>query len=1318
MKFIRYFLITVLFLIIGIVYAREVPKLKKWLLAKIQIVSTQKLGIEIKAKSIEFELIPLGVKFTELRIQPKKELSAIISPALLDGLGIYLSPLSLLVGRFEIGNITLIHPQTNVFIKRKNDDKNEKFELPWDQFLSTPIKSVNIIDGDIRLLVKDTNLAFQLTGFNLSVVKNFQAARVEFFGPDIKVKRIDVPDSLTTIGLAARIVIEKNAAEVAALKLTFGENFIIARGVAQGAVTKLDWSLLNGKTIAHTNLTDFVNLVNNIYPAAQLPAMEGMLNFEVSAKQKRGQEPEISAQVETQDAKIQEYKIGNLLSKLKYSSGVLTSDEVSLATTAGRIRVQNLNAKIGKETHIAGRIVADELELRQLLLNLDIDVPVHLEFKGRIPCEGMLLPEIKISCAGELTGEKFRVYTEPENDTVVALDNFKVLGSLSLDKEKIVFQKALISIGNSQGTASGSVNYTTGFSFNYHTDGLDFKDVKSLADLDYEGVVATTGSTRGTSDWGIIDTQLKMKNFWFEQHALGSGTMRAYYEKGSLTFSDVDAILGSTNYKGKAIFNLSGKKGLSAHIDIPKIDIADIIYMFSKKVQLPFAANGIGSGSIDVSGPFEFSALTYKVRSHFKSGMIADEAFKEAHFDMHAIKGNAVADSIYIKKGDGNFVLTGDVNNNGIMNVGIAGRGFHVTDFDYIKNLTSGFGGRINADIVMREYILKPKTTITGTITQTTINQEVMEDSQFSMTIAPQSLNLSAQVFAQKIKLALLYPFNEKGPFAFKLDTNNWDFSNLLGLFGKSAKRDYETGFTAQIDLNSPQGGFWDSSGTIDISKFYVRHGNSQMRNTQPISAKFDNGTVTLGRTQIDGDNTQLTLNGTRSKNDQINFNVNGRIDLSLLTFLTPFFRDMTGLLSLSTQIAGTSTKPDLLGSAFITKGYVKLDELPHPFEDIQADFLFSQSKALLNRFTGVFGGGKMSATGSLLFKGYRDIPVEISGELLNATLNIPEGLTTKGALQFSVLGNWFPYLFKAEYNIESGLFSKNFTDENTDSTVKRSAYLPKIILQKDFHPLELDINAHFPKLVFVKNNLMDAEVKGDLNIKGEPSYPVFKGDIEATQNGKIFFRETPFNISATRIKYNNPTENNPNIYILGTTRVRDWDIQLLVQGTQQKNKIELKSSPHLPEQKIISLLALGLTDDSIDKTGTNEQLTIQGYQAGSLLLAENPLRNELKKKFGVNVRLSQSVDATKNVVLQRLVAEKQWTPQISTSFSRSIGDQVSRDVNVEYKLNRNLSILGSYEGRDYDPLAAQSTSISTQPQSNFTPDVFGLDLQYQVEFR
>jgi translocation and assembly module TamB len=339
---------------------------------------------------------------------------------------------------------------------------------------------------------------------------------------------------------------------------------------------------------------------------------------------------------------------------------------------------------------------------------------------------------------------------------------------------------------------------------------------------------------------------------------------------------------------------------------------------------------------------------------------------------------------------------------------------------------------------------------------------------------------------------------------------------------------------------------------------------------------KFDDGAVSIQPVQIQGDATQLSVSGNRSKNDQLNFNINGKVDLSLFAFLTPFFKDMSGELSLSTQIAGSTTKPDILGSAFIKSGYFKFSELPHPLENIEADILFSQSKAIINRLVGQFASGRASFTGQVGFEGWADIPVDVSGDVTDVNLLIPEGLSTRGSLHLNFSGKWFPYLLKGTYDVASGVYTKNFGDDNMQGNVKRSVYLPEVILQKDFYPLDLQLNINLLNGLLVKNTLMDAEVKGSLLIKGHPQYPILLGELEATPNGKIFFRENIFLIQAARARFANPNQLNPNLYALASTRLRDWDINLLLQGTLDKYKLELTSSPPLSEPKIVSLLALG----------------------------------------------------------------------------------------------------------------------------------------------
>jgi hypothetical protein len=139
------------------------------------------------------------------------------------------------------------------------------------------------------------------------------------------------------------------------------------------------------------------------------------------------------------------------------------------------------------------------------------------------------------------------------------------------------------------------------------------------------------------------------------------------------------------------------------------------------------------------------------------------------------------------------------------------------------------------------------------------------------------------------------------------------------------------------------------------------------------------------------------------------------------------------------------------------------------------------------------------------------------------------------------------------------------------------------------------------------------------------------------------------------------------------------------------------------------------ITPNSLTNANSQGQSQVQGYEAGSLLLSDNPLNNELKSRFGINMRLSQTVDDLHNIIIPHIVAEKSWSPRVSTSVSRSVGDYITQNAAVEYKLDRHFSVLGSFEQRDYDLYALPGIS-GTQPTNQ--QQILGLDLQYQMQFK
>ncbi len=1342
LKAFHYFLMCVFFVAIGMVWSVEYPRIKAWLLLKVDSLSQSQLDISLKASDVQFSLLPLGLQFKKIKVTPGTTAVPVLSSLQISSIGVYLDIGALLNGRLEVDEIVIDHPVSTLSFATSSEGAKKRHRNDiWDQLMVVPIHSIKLKDAEVHLELKDLDLKIEGDRLNLGIEKNESAAKIEILAPKLKIQSITLPDRKLEVGFMTRTILEQKAVEISALKFAFGKNYVIARGVGRGDLFKFEFPFINGRSITDVDLTETLRTLHLFYPKLVLPPVSGHLNLDINAVAERGKELRFNSLVHALAIQVDKFTIGDVDGKFEYAKGSIKSPLLSVHNSSGNVHFENISLQDTPEKRISGKIFLDQIELRQFLDNIGVkDVPLHMDITGTVPCEGTLKP-LAFNCAGGLEGKNFRIKT-PKDKTIVALDEFAITSQMGIDKDHVWFPKGLLNIGSSKGEGSGAVYFKTGFSFNFHTENLDFSNITSLADLKFLGAVALDGTTSGNGKAATIDTDMSSPGFWFEDYGLGQISSHFKYEKEVISFSNIKGTNGNLNYLGDAKVRVSDGDGekmgvQSAHLEIPRLDVGDLQNgVFGKKVSLPLSFTGQGSAVLDASGPFMLSALNYHLKSSVQHLTAAGEDFNELKFNVHGINGHAYVDDVAVKKGHGLFKWSGDVQSDGTMNVDIKGTDLRIADFEYAQS-AGNVDGNLACEIHLREYILGPRVLVHGETTQMSFNQQALADSNFEIGISPESFKLDGQFFNDKVTAHLTYPFEKFArsnpkrdhPFNLKVSATNWDFSSFLGILSKSDRKDYETSLTGKIDVQSKNGDLWNSSGEGLLSDFIVRHGNSQMKNTKSVWVHFDEGQVTVSPSHFEGDNTQFSFYGTKNKKDALNFNLNGQIDLSLLTFLTPFLRDMSGELSASTQIAGTLQKPDLLGSAFIKNGYFKLNALPQPFENINADFLFSQTHILINHMRGHFAGGDLNASGNLTFNALEDIPVEITGDLTHGGIALPEGLLTHGDFHFGITGSWFPYLLKGDYQIADGLYTKEFGNENVDQTIKRSIYLPKIILHKNFSALEVHISTHFPKGVAVRNKMMDAEVKGNLEIKGDPSSAILFGDLQAVSGGKVYFRETPFTITEMTVRFNNPSENNPNLYVLATSHVRDYDVTLLLQGTPQKYQLSLTSNPPLSNKSIVSLLALGVTEEEQNKaqqsvvsnnpysnTATAQnQGQVQTYEAGTLLLQDNPLKNELKHRYGVDVRLSQTVDDLHNIVMPRVIAEKQWTPRISTSVSRTVGDRVTQNAMIEYKLDRHFSVLGSFEQRDYDLYAVPgATGVDPNPSSS----ILGLDLQFQVEFR
>jgi translocation and assembly module TamB len=156
------------------------------------------------------------------------------------------------------------------------------------------------------------------------------------------------------------------------------------------------------------------------------------------------------------------------------------------------------------------------------------------------------------------------------------------------------------------------------------------------------------------------------------------------------------------------------------------------------------------------------------------------------------------------------------------------------------------------------------------------------------------------------------------------------------------------------------------------------------------------------------------------------------------------------------------------------------------------------------------------------------------------------------------------------------------------------------------------------------------------------------------------------------------------------STKVREYEITLNLNGEVDKLNLSYHSEPPLPTADIISLLALGQTQEQ------SAQLQQAGgspiaQQATSAVLNEainSALSNRSQRLFGIShIKIDpQGLNAetipTQNTPLPAVTIEQQVRDNITLTYTTNVAQTSQQIIQGEYNITRDVSIVAI---RDYN---------------------------------
>jgi autotransporter translocation and assembly factor TamB len=410
---------------------------------------------------------------------------------------------------------------------------------------------------------------------------------------------------------------------------------------------------------------------------------------------------------------------------------------------------------------------------------------------------------------------------------------------------------------------------------------------------------------------------------------------------------------------------------------------------------------------------------------------------------------------------------------------------------------------------------------------------------------------------------------------------------------------------------------------------------------------------------------------------DEEMFSVDIKGSFTNLDLLVPW-KGAKGRVNYLGEVRGGKDSPQIKGAIDFQGPVFPLERFAHALRDYSGLMFVENNKVSFRSLQAKLGGGDVQGYGEMEFGNGRveNIDLKIEGKsLLLSPLERTRALTD-GSLRLIKDANRFV--------LEGELLAQKLSwrrEAYEKFTFYSSPYYQPREEPGFFDDLTLNIRLRADDNAWMENSLGKVRGRFDLTLTGSVITPVVLGDIEAL-DGEVYFQDRKFRILSARLSFINPAAIEPYFSFKGETYVKDYRVTFSLDGPVDRLTPELSSSPPLPPEDVLALLALG---ESFKRTYSYDTSTLlTTYSLVSFQLSE-----EAKKRAeGLFVidrfRIDPFIMGSSPEMAARLTVGKKISRNFFILYSTNLKTQREEIARLEWELTNDISIVGirNEEGR------------------------------------
>lgn len=964
--------------------------------------------------------------------------------------------------------------------------------------------------------------------------------------------------------------------------------------------------------------------------------------------------------------------------------------------TATRAKLYFKNA----DFHWLGGIILPKVFLLDGKVFGTLGVHYEPEFKkapSLHPWKVTLHPEIRVSKFA-LTNQKYDIKRKHLNILKPTAD-IHVAGPVEISHEGVRFQRVSVSAAETRLQVTGGVQ-RNGELFILGQGPIALQELNEIAENPIRGRGEVRVDVHGPSENFVIDVDAQLKSTEYLGLKFGDLTGRVTYddERSELRFENIKVQQNKTYYSLKqGRIDLGAAEDLQLPIQIQKGSLQDLAYILEKFVRkvswYPNELEGEIHGDITVGGYLDTERLT--VSSHIEGAdwTWLGERFKKIKMNAGFSGQNYFAKNVEATKTNGKifgqveFDLAKD-----FLKWKVSTQGLSLYDFDWIERLEVPAKSKIKLTSSGEGILHQLKSDTQVTVYDTVIKGQKYEPSSLSLVVGDKTLNLKINGFGQQCVSQFKYALTPKQPSQFDLKLNQFDFSPLLLVLNPRLVDDPRLQALAQAEVSveflSTQSEL--ARGSIQIDQLSLVKTNFKAQLDKKIILPIQFGYFKILPTEIVFNKSKLKFWGEANRGE-LNIQMDGGVDLALGEVLSSSVLSASGVAPLSLKLLGSIQNPKWVGDLKFEGGSFLLRFLQTPFEELSGKMILKDDFIELSGISAYLADEMVTGSGTIELFSNRFPKLNLQAHLKNNKIKMQPFDLLQVAGLINIEGDAPPYKIGGSVEVPLAYYFKPFSSTGTNN-VRGDRFAPKVT-NEQIHGgnwFQLDLQAKAPKGFIIKNEILDAEFKGNVKLLGSPQDPKLLGEASLV-SGKILFRDRPFIFDSVNVEFDDPSQFNPKFSASAVSEISQYKLRLLASGRLSDWKVEFHSTPFLSENDIYSLLSSGQTTAEGGRFRVRDRTMVNQGEAASLILHSLEVSKDMQSKTGFQFDVEEAVDQqsaasifkpqtlTENVAAPKLVIKRKVGRKFDLSFGSTVGvgSQVVREVNAEYKVTPSTSVQG-----------------------------------------